>query len=761
MAFEHRTKNSTQNLGLENEDFEVREGLKGVNSSVYSKQSKNFKPRSKQSRSPRYRSPIQCRMASEYTGKVVCPTCEKRLGTGVSQTFHLSPPKVRPSHHNVVCDECSQGSYSKILKVICLNEPQSCSSETKKIKITEYCPENSSTNSFSLYGSGQTFQVLHEEVLLPPKPELTSLAPNPSKENHMFRFQLKEEERKRVAIRRAEYANRMKGLTKTIITTYVPGEEPKRIIRQSSLDSEALNKKQEKPKKSKKIEKEEKNEEKRGKSVERGRVRERLVEEKSEKNNKSRETRMKYLQQIRDESLKRNLEQSKVSVKHKILAKLAEKDFAHLLENEEKAVTGKSEEGENEEVLLISENSWFYGDNEAGEEEKVGNFKEDKGFVMDLSKSSEKFEEVWGNSGDFSENKENTREIDEDLREFDENIDKTDHSNEKIENYSADYSRLTEDYNEKTLDYSEKTEDYSENSEQTEKITEKQVKIFSLLVGKCLKIEERPENSEDSRGKSDEGRVSSHEFRSKVNSEDPNSPKNLASQSIPEEIQQSYDNATKSPDSPNKTLNSPDKNKDYPLNSPETNKDYPLNSFESPSSNIKNYDSSSEENVEFCSSLIEESIRNESPQLQDSDHPMESFEVIKKKLEYTGNHLEDSPHQELTSYENQMLSCELTSQLTQELDPHPCENLTEQYQLLSLIPTDQEHKIPGPILEKIRENLEKEEGNEEFDLKSLTGAQLNAFILALTDPKVLKGLRLLGGFADYLEKDGKIVLDLD
>ena len=50
--------------------------------------------------------------------------------------------------------------------------------------------------------------------------------------------------------------------------------------------------------------------------------------------------------------------------------------------------------------------------------------------------------------------------------------------------------------------------------------------------------------------------------------------------------------------------------------------------------------------------------------------------------------------------------------------------------------------------EKVKESEEK-----------ITLEQINKLFFVLADPKVIKGLRLLGGFADYLEKNGKDVLD--
>jgi len=56
---------------------------------------------------------------------------------------------------------------------------------------------------------------------------------------------------------------------------------------------------------------------------------------------------------------------------------------------------------------------------------------------------------------------------------------------------------------------------------------------------------------------------------------------------------------------------------------------------------------------------------------------------------------------------------------------------------------------------KVNKDSEKVKDYEE----RITPEQFNKLFFVLADPKVIKGLRLLGGFADYLEKNGKEVLD--
>ena len=151
----------------------------------------------------------------------LCPTCERRMNEPVYQTYHESPPKIRPSHHNVVCEDCSEGSFSQVLKIVCLDKVNEAESGTKNIKIIESVGNLSESKNFPVIGSGKAVQVHYQEVYPPPKPELTSLVP----ENVFLAYNLKEEERKRVVIRRAEYANRIKGVAKTIVANICTDSE--------------------------------------------------------------------------------------------------------------------------------------------------------------------------------------------------------------------------------------------------------------------------------------------------------------------------------------------------------------------------------------------------------------------------------------------------------------------------------------------------------------------------------------------------------
>jgi hypothetical protein len=247
------------------------------------------------STSPRYRSPTHSRLNLKSVEAIICPTCEKRGNESSCHTFHDSPPKVRPSHHNVVCEDCSQGSYSRVLKVVCLNGGEEALDGTKKIKIIESAADINESNTFVVLGNGKNLQVHYQEVYPPPKPELTSLQPE-FRPDSLYRYYLKEEERKRVAIRRAEYANRVKGVSKTIVTTIPPTDKIQRTdeslekLQQSNYETynTASFEPENRPKKVK--------------------------------------SPASYYRKPQD-SLKESIEITKQSVKHKILAKLAGKEF--------------------------------------------------------------------------------------------------------------------------------------------------------------------------------------------------------------------------------------------------------------------------------------------------------------------------------------------------------------------------------------------------------------------------------------------------
>ena len=333
--------------------------------------------------SPRYRSPIHTRVGPEPSEHHNCPTCEKRSQDPIQVKYHESPPKVRPSHHNIVCEDCSEGSFSQVLKVLHLNEGSELSTGTKKIKIIESTPAISASSSFPIIGQGKTVQVLYQEVYPPPKPELTSLLPENLRENGILKFTLKDEERKRVAIRRAEYANRIKGITKTVVTTISPADRSNRRERLSvdieefesfgEGNDERFVKSEKKICKVKDV-KDEKDE-KRVIAGEEGKIKEGLVGKADGKGNledfqcvnrkdqvligkemasgdkkgKSDLKKISYFEKIQELSSGKS-ETNKISVKQKILAKLAGKDFKSLIEKIDRNEESEESDQELEEL---------------------------------------------------------------------------------------------------------------------------------------------------------------------------------------------------------------------------------------------------------------------------------------------------------------------------------------------------------------------------------------------------------------------------
>ena len=290
------------------------------------------------STSPRYRSPTHSRLNLESSDcAVLCPTCEKRSGESTYQTFHESPPKIRPSHHNIVCEDCSEGSYSKVLKVVCLNEGEQLIEGTQKIKIIESVGSVSESNRFPVLGCGKNVQVHYQEVFPPPKQELTSLFAENNRNESAFRYQAKEEERKRVAIRRAEYANRIKGVSKTIVTTInsdtdkISRSEGKSIgVKHGEVKYE--------------VDSEDSRDYLKSGEVQRYEIktgREASVEKNGKKKQQSKSpakaVTAKVAREEKDEEkkydLKDSIEYTKLSVKHKILAKLAGKDFKQYIDS--------------------------------------------------------------------------------------------------------------------------------------------------------------------------------------------------------------------------------------------------------------------------------------------------------------------------------------------------------------------------------------------------------------------------------------------
>ena len=197
------------------------------------------------SASPRYQSPTVSRLgvvtAEDYV--VGCSVCGTKAIEKISHTYNEHPPKVRPSNQPLVCEECSEdsGAFTKVIKKV--RSPTSedfregkCITETRPLEAGEE-QEELQEGDFEIEDCGGTADcVYYKEVYPAPKNSLTPLNYEESQllkeslfHNSVAQKYVKEEQRKRVAVRRAEYANRVKGSSKAIIqNTYSdkPDDEP-------------------------------------------------------------------------------------------------------------------------------------------------------------------------------------------------------------------------------------------------------------------------------------------------------------------------------------------------------------------------------------------------------------------------------------------------------------------------------------------------------------------------------------------------------
>lgn len=167
-----------------------------------------------------------------------CSVCGTKAIEGAAWTYHGSPPRTRPSNRPelVDMDQENSGAYSAIL---------SC----RLHKAYSYLPEAVNMKDFGLLegkleAENRPFSVQVEtndataqttvvkEVFPAPAVSLTPLNYEESSRlkdslfhNSLARKYVKEEERLRVATRRAEYANRAKGFTRIVEATRLkPGE---------------------------------------------------------------------------------------------------------------------------------------------------------------------------------------------------------------------------------------------------------------------------------------------------------------------------------------------------------------------------------------------------------------------------------------------------------------------------------------------------------------------------------------------------------
>ena len=190
--------------------------------------------------SPRYLSPIASgsKRALEEEFVMGCSVCGTKAIEGVAWTHHGSPPRLRPSNRPelVDMDQENSGAYSEILSCR-LHRAYSYLSEAvnmKELRLLEgkLDAENSPfAVQVETNGAGAQTTVVKEVFPAPTVPltplnyEESSLLKDSFFHNSVAQKYVKEEERQRVAIRRAEYSNRVKGFTRIVETTRLKSGE--------------------------------------------------------------------------------------------------------------------------------------------------------------------------------------------------------------------------------------------------------------------------------------------------------------------------------------------------------------------------------------------------------------------------------------------------------------------------------------------------------------------------------------------------------
>lgn len=183
--------------------------------------------------SPRYLSPIVSQAGGPFEEEFVmgCSVCGTKAIEDAAWTYHRSPPKIRPSHQPELAsvDGENSGAYARILswkansgKTLPLSE----SISTHEVRLLEgKLPAQSSPFPCSdPPSSGALLQTtLVKEVFPTPSVPLTplnylesGLIKDSVFHNSLAERYVKDEERIRVAVRRAEYANRVKGFTRVV-----------------------------------------------------------------------------------------------------------------------------------------------------------------------------------------------------------------------------------------------------------------------------------------------------------------------------------------------------------------------------------------------------------------------------------------------------------------------------------------------------------------------------------------------------------------
>lgn len=206
------------------------------------------------SSSPRYLSPIANYLDLSFSEvyQTGCSACGTKAIDDICTTYNESPPRLRASHRRSVSEitDNNSGAYAKIMK-----KTRRLRMEGEEAKVGERVLEEKVIETSTLphlyddadadfeyvdeVGSvaGSEIQTtLLKEVVPPPLVGLTPLNYDESmllKEafytNSLAEKAVKEEERRRVAVRRAEYSNRDKGIARVVeLTTHLSAADKSR-----------------------------------------------------------------------------------------------------------------------------------------------------------------------------------------------------------------------------------------------------------------------------------------------------------------------------------------------------------------------------------------------------------------------------------------------------------------------------------------------------------------------------------------------------
>ncbi|CAG9311820.1 unnamed protein product [Blepharisma stoltei] len=174
---------------------------------------------------------------------VGCSVCGTQAVEEAYYTYNNSPPPVRPSHYSYCPDlnDPNSGAYTRIIEIVekeseCV--PKNEISSIKRIETGE-SPEKFDRNYSSPFRyrkegssiSPHERKIVYKEISPPPRVGLTPLNYEDKQivkecglTNNAAKYYVQEEERTRVVTRRAEYASRPVGISRTIIRTEKDGQ---------------------------------------------------------------------------------------------------------------------------------------------------------------------------------------------------------------------------------------------------------------------------------------------------------------------------------------------------------------------------------------------------------------------------------------------------------------------------------------------------------------------------------------------------------